>query len=90
MKFNRFGENLTPSNVQWGVITGYWHAFFTATYPIQFKKVFHVGLTFFNRNRSSNGGVGADNNDFVTEVTTTGFVVWNDNEDGNYWIAIGR
>ena len=75
---------------QWGVVTGYCHAFFTATYPIQFKKVFHVGLTFFKRNKSSGGGVGSANNDFVTEVTTVGFVVWNDNEEGNYWVAIGK
>ena len=75
---------------QWGVVTGYYHDFFTATYPMQFKKVFHVGLTFFKQNRSSYGGVGSTNNDFVTEVTTTGFVVWNDAEEGNYWIAIGK
>ena len=71
-------------------MTGKYHEHFTTTYPIQFKKVFHVGLTFFKYHRQYGGGVGADNNDFVTEVTTTGFIVWNDNEDGNYWIAIGK
>lgn len=49
-----------------------------------------MGLTFFKRNKSSGGGVGSANNDFVTEVTTVGFVVWNDSEEGNYWVAIGK
>ena len=83
-----FGPLFGGLIIQWGKVPGYSHKAWIAEYPITFDKILCAVLTYYNNYNYHSAGDG--NNDLIYKVTTSSLSGWNDNNDGSYWIAIGR